>query len=230
MIKFVISVVITIWTLIDAYKWMRRDWKEFEPKIAFKAILLALVLLFYDQFFGDEPEKSKLINVSVVVEDQKHDLIPAFHKGEDAFVLMTVGGGDTKEEVIDYKGTASFKNVKVGDAVRLKVKFSEPYRPLKDSVYTIPADGRISLTVGLLNLERVYGTVINEKGAFLEGVLVDVNGLRDTTDLTGSYEIFIPNNKQRADQIVKFKKQGYKDTTKTAYPQNKESEDVVMKK
>ena len=192
---------------------------------------LAGIMGFYFNFCGQKiSDKNKLTNVSVVVEDQNHDLIPAFHKGEDAFVLMTVEGGDTKEEVIDYKGTASFKNVKVGDMVRLKVKFSEPYRPSHpDSVYTIPSDGRLTLTVALQNLGRVFGTVIY-RNAPLEGVLVDAEGFRDTTDLTGRFDISIPENARRKEPEVKFLKKGFKMSFQKAHPQTDTPLNIVMEK
>ena len=173
-------------------------------------------------------EAGTLKNVSVSVENKEHDLIPVLSKS--AYIIMAVDGGDVKKELIDDKGKAAFQNVKVGDKVQLKVDFSEPYRPLKpDSLYTIPANGRITLTVGLQNLGRIFGTV-KYGDKFMEGVLVDIEGLRDTTDLAGSFEIIIPENKQRKDPKVKFLKKGFKDMTKPAFPQNNEPLEVVLEK
>ena len=187
---------------------------------------LAGILTFYFKIVkGDE--KGKLINVTVQVEDK----MKATTLRKQGYVTMLVKGGEPKKELIDDKDAASFKNVEVGDKVKLNVEFSEPYRPLKpDSLYTIPADGRITLAVGLQNLNRIFGTVLwrNEP---LGNVLVVIGELRDTSDaVTGYYEIPIPEQAQRQKQEVKFLKTGYKMLIKNAFPQTNESLNVVMEK
>lgn len=168
----------------------------------------------------------EISNVTVFVEDKNHDLVLK----KQGYVLMDVEGGEAKKEEIDEKGTASFKNVKIGDKVHLKVDFSEPYRPLNpDSVYTVPKDGRIRLTVGLQNLEKVFGRVLYGDRE-LAGVIVAVGNLRDTTDDLGRYEISIPETAQRKEQEVFFKANGFKSITKTAFPQTNKSLNVVMER
>ena len=113
---------------------------------------LAGILTFYFNFCATKNQNGKLINLTVEVEDKMNSTILR----KQAYVMMFVEGGDMKKEIIDDKDAASFKNVKIGDKVRLKLDFSEPYQPLKDSLYTIPTDGRITLTVGLQNLNLVF--------------------------------------------------------------------------
>lgn len=201
--------------------------------IAFAATLIAIlggIAEFSGYSLRDifSSSNGKLINVSVYVEDKNSDLVAALKK--EAYVLMTTEGGGRAKELIDDKSRASFQNIRVGDKVSLNVDFSEPYRPVKpDSIYTVPADGRITLTVALQNLNRIFGTVLY-RDHFLEGVLVDVEGLRDTTDLTGRFEIFIPENQQHQSPEVKFIKKGFKDKIVKSYPQTKEPLNVVMEK
>ena len=108
--------------------------------------------------------------------------------------------------------------------------FSEPYRPLNaDSLYTIPSDGRLTLTVGLQNLGQVFGRVL-WRDQPLEGVLVAVGDLRDTTNDLGRYSIQIPETEQRKEQEVIFKKMSYKTLIKTAHPQTNEPLNIVMEK
>ena len=143
---------------------------------------------------------------------------------------MDVQGGERKKELIDDKGTASFQNVKVGDQVKLDVDFSEPFKPkYPDSIYTIPADGRIYLAVELQNLGRVYGTVI-WRDQPLPGVLVTIDNLSDTTDVTGRYSIDIPERVQRKEQEVQFLKPGFKMLIKKAYPQTNVPLNIIMEK
>jgi Effector-associated domain 11 len=193
------------------------------------AVLAGLIAIY--KFCGNEPTAVGTIkNVSISVENKERDLIPELTKAKDAYVIMAVDGGDVKKEVIDDKGKAAFQNVKVGDKVRLKIDFSEPFRPLNpDSVYTIPADGRLTLTAHLQHLNRVFGTVIYRDQP-LVGVKVVVGDLSVMTDAAGGYKIQIPEQDQRKEQEVKFLKTGYKMLIKKAFPQTNEPLNIVMEK
>jgi hypothetical protein len=186
---------------------------------------LVCLIIFYFVKNQDKSE-NRLTNITVYIEDKNHDLILK----QQGQIIMDVTGGEAKKEDIDSKGTASFKNVKIGDKVHLKVDFSEPYRPIQpDSVYTITADGRIILNVGLQNLSRVFGTVF-WRDEPLSGVVVAIGDLQTTTDSTGSYVLPIPEAAQRKEQEVKFFKKGYKMLIKKAYPQTNVPMNVVMEK
>lgn len=79
---------------------------------------------------------------------------------QKGYVLLDVPNEDRKKELIDDKGAATFKNVKIGDKVMMNVDLEEPYRAVKsDSVYTIPATGSLYLEVALQNQEKIYGQV-----------------------------------------------------------------------
>lgn len=179
------------------------------------------------EYLGMKPDQeTKFSNVTVLVEDKNGEFVMR----QQGKIVMMVEGGDVKQEDIDSKGAASFKNVKIGDKVRLKVDFSEPYHPLiPDSVYTIPKDGRIHLRVGLRHLEKVSGRVF-WRDEELSGVIVSVGALRDTTDNLGRYEIIIPEAVQRQKQEIFFTKKGFRSITKNAFPQTNEPLNVVMQK
>ena len=187
---------------------------------------IAAILTFYFKYCEGESHEGQLKNVTVMVEDKNGEFVMR----QQGKIVMMVEGGDVKQEDIDSKGAASFRNVKIGDKVRLKVDFSEPYRPLNpDSLYTIPGDGRINLRVGLQNLDKVFGRVLY-RDKELAGVIVSVGSLRDTTDDLGLYEILIPENDQRKEQDVFFKANGLKSMTKKAFPQTNQPLNVVMEK
>ncbi len=188
--------------------------------------ILANLATFLD-FLGIKPkDERRLANVTVMVEDKNGEFVMR----QQGKIVMMVEGGDVKQEDIDSKGAASFKNVKIGDKVRLKVDFSEPYRPLNpDSLYTIPKDGRINLRVGLQHLGKVFGRVLY-RDKELADVVVSVGGLRDITDDLGRYEILIPETDQRQEQEVFFKANGFKSITKSAFPQTNQPLNVVMEK
>lgn len=150
---------------------------------------------------------------------------------QQGYVVLDVNG-ERKKELIDDKGQASFKNLHVGDQIRhLNVEFSEPFQSTRpDSVYTLDASGQIYLEVALQHLGRVFGTVLTGDQP-LAGVIVLVdNTFADTTDVTGSYSIEVPENKQRPDPEVKFFKEGYRMDIKKGYPQTNQALNLVMQK
>ena len=196
--------------------------------IAAVAGLLAIVT-FYFKYCGHNPEiaEGKPTTVSVYIHSKKSmtDLVLR----QQGHVFMDVGG-ERKSEFIDDKGVATFKNLKVGDKVRLDIDFSEPYKAShRDSVYTIPSDGKIYLQVVLENLGRVYGTVL-WRDQPLADVTVTLDTLHTLTDATGAYSFKIPENLQRKEQEVKFIKKGFKMKLVKAFPQVNEPLNIVMEK
>jgi hypothetical protein len=195
--------------------------------IALIGILANLTTIL--DYLGLKPtESGKEINVAVNVADKEGKLIPNLNNN-GAYVVMTTSGGGAPQELIDDKGKANFTNIKVGDKVRLKINFSEPYHPLKDTFYTVPADGRIDLVVGLENQDRVSGRVFYKEKP-LPGVIVSIDDLRATTDDLGFYKIKIPEAMQRKKQTVYFNKTGFKTLIKNTFPQTDTPLDVVMEK
>lgn len=139
--------------------------------------------------------------------------------------------GERKEEAIDGKGQAKFSGLRVGERVRLQIKFSEPYRAVRpDSVYTISENGSICLETRLEHLDKVFGkTIFNNRP--LAGVVVSIgSALRDTTDDLGDYEIKIPPALQKKEQQVTFYKTGFQLLTKKAFPQTDEPLSVIMER
>jgi hypothetical protein len=57
-----------------------------------------------------------------------------------------------------------------------------------------------------------------------------VGSLRDTTDDLGRYEVKIPENDQRPEQEVFFKKEGFKSMTKKAFPQTDQPLNIIMER
>ena len=185
--------------------------------------LAAFTLVFLVNPVSEAP-----LTLTVFLQGKNGQSLKSLH--QHGYVLLDVNG-ERKKELIDDKGQAHFKNLYAGDKVRnVDIEFSEPLQPVRpDSVYTIDAQGQIYLEVAMKHLGHIYGTVLAGDGA-LEGVIVTVDNLRDTTDLTGSYSIDIPETMQRTDPEVKFHKTGYKLLIKKAYPQTNQPLNVVMEK
>lgn len=186
--------------------------------------LAAFVLVF----LVNPPKEEEPLTLTVFVVGKNGQSVQSLH--QQGYILLDAEG-ERKRELIDDKGQAHFKNLRPGSEIRnVQVEFSEPYRPVHpDSVYRLDAKGQIYLAVALQNLGRIYGTVLAGDEP-LEGVLVTVNERSDTTDLTGSYSIDIPEGDQRSDPEVKFFKKGYKLLIKTARPQTGLPLNIVMEK
>ena len=96
------------------------------------------------------------------------------------------------------EGVADFKNLSpdiIGKTVALRWE-SEYYRPAKDSLLVAPPSV-VAEFVPDGSLEPVRGKVTDPRGRELPGVVVEVEGLLDTTDTKGNYELHIPANFQK---------------------------------
>ena len=80
--------------------------------IALITILANLATIL--DFLGIKPkDEGQVKNVTVNVRDKEGALVESLHtKG---YVIMTTSGGGAPKELIDDRGAASFKNIKVGD-------------------------------------------------------------------------------------------------------------------
>lgn len=176
--------------------------------------------------FGDGGS-DELTNVTVFVHSAKNkqDMILQ----QQGHVIMDVAG-ERKMEPIDEKGQAHFKNLKTGEQARLGVEFSEPYRAVHpDSTYHIEANEGIYLAVALQGLDKIFGTATWDEQP-LEGVVVSIGDLLDTTDALGHYTLTIPEALQKKEQQVQFFKEGFQMRSVNFFPQTSQPLDVPMKK
>ncbi|MBV6425974.1 MAG: hypothetical protein KIPDCIKN_00465 [Haliscomenobacter sp.] len=197
---------------------------NFEINNAVKAggALAAFALVF----LVNPAKEEEPLTLTVFVVGKNGQSVKSLH--QQGYVIMDVNG-ERKKELIDDKGQAHFKNLRLGDqARRMDIEFSEPFQPVRpDSVYILNSLGQLYLEVAMQHLGRIYGTVITGDLP-LQDVLVSVDELKDTTDITGSFSITVPDNMQRTDPEVKFFKPGYKLLIKKAYPQTDRPLNVVM--
>jgi hypothetical protein len=158
-------------------------------------------------------------------EKGKQDII--LQKGS---VILDVKGIRVESQ-INENGQAFFQNLHVGDQIRLDIKFSEHYRAIfPDSVYTIEADRPIYLEVALPGIDKVKGTVFY-KDLPLDDVLIKLDTLIATTDKTGGFVIYIPEELQKNNGYsVFFMKEGFESKVVSAFPQTGEPLIIIMEK
>ncbi len=169
--------------------------------------------------FSSDPKLPTSVTVFVHGKAGKHDLILR-QKGE---VSMDVKGGERKEESIDDKGTATFKNVIPGQKVYIDIKFSQPYRAVhKDSLYEIPEDGIIYLETKLMGIDLVRG-YLSYMDKALPGVIVKLVGamgnMFDTTDQMGDFLFNIPDSQQLETYQISYFKEGFKPVNTVSTPE-----------
>lgn len=147
---------------------------------------------------------------------------------QQGYVIMDVEG-ERKKASINENGQAFFQNLRFGDSVRINIDFSEPYKAIyPDSIYSILLNSKIYLPVTLESIDKVEGRVLYNE-APLEGVIVEINDLTDTTDGNGRFNITIPEIQQRKEYKVWFMKAGFKSKSASAFPQTGPLE-IVMEK
>ncbi len=199
---------------------------SWSPGISAGGGLAVFILVYYASpniVNDDRCQTTTSLTVFVHGKSGPHDIILR----QQGHVVLDVHG-ERKRQAISENGEAYFPNLRVGDTVRLNVDFSEPYRALNsDSLYVIRPNGKIYLPVALQGLDRVSGTVI-WRDQPVPDVIVSINTIRDTTDATGYYELYIPEALQRREQTVSFFKPGFNLLRKKAYPQTRESLNVVL--
>lgn len=172
------------------------------------------------------PASNSSVTVFVHGKNGKHDLVLR----QRGYLLLDVPNENRKKELIDDKGAATFKNVKVGDKVTMNVDLEEPYRAVKsDSVYTIPANGSLYLEVALQNQEKIYGQV-TYKEMPLADVQVSIDTLKVKTDAIGNYRLFVPIHLRLEKHDILFLKEGFKMGRKPIGQQANTPIDMVMEK
>ncbi len=117
------------------------------------------------------------------------------------------------------EGVADFKNLSpevIDQTVALRWK-AEHYRPVRDSLSVTPPSVVLEW-VPDGSLERVFGKITDPKGLPLPGVTVDVEGLLDTTDAQGSYELRIPLAAQKTHYLLNATAKGYKPKRPEVWP------------
>jgi hypothetical protein len=117
---------------------------------------------------------------------------------------------DWMKSPVSPEGVADFKNISPDMAgirvpVQLKTSF---YRLAADSL-TIQPPSAVVAAVPDGSLEQVSGSVQDAQGRFLTGVIVRVEGIADTTDAFGLFQLSIPAERQKEKYRLIATKTGY---------------------
>ncbi len=187
------------------------------------ALVVGLIWLDPISKYGlDNCSMKKTITVFVHGEKGPQDIILSSGK-----VIIDVNG-ERKDQDIDSKGQAKISNLKLGDTIKLDVKYSEPYKAVKpDSVYTISEQDAIYLKVRL-NMDSIVRGHILYRNLGLADVIISIDSLHTTSNTSGYYEIKIPEDLRKIKYTVWFQKKGYRSFSDILYPQTGGTLDEIM--
>ena len=138
--------------------------------------------------------------------------------GKGTIVLIL--GDKTEKAEINRQGEAIFKGILPqfnGKTVVAHIEDTqgEPYY-LPDSLILIEKNNTTKVQVLLHGLEKLQGTIFdNISGEGLSDVSVTVAGVTVKTDEKGNFSIDIPVEKQRLEQEIEVRKEGYKSKRQT---------------
>ncbi|MCL2434680.1 MAG: hypothetical protein FWD09_00905 [Lentimicrobiaceae bacterium] len=138
--------------------------------------------------------------------------------GKGAVVLML--NNKIEKAEINKQGEAIFKNIlpeynKKTVSAHIADTEGEPYY-LSDSIIKIQKNSTTSVQVLLRGLEKLQGTVYdNITGEGLPKVSITVVGITAATDEKGDFMIEIPVERQRMDQEIEIRKEGYRSKRQT---------------
>jgi hypothetical protein len=147
-------------------------------------------------------------------ENEQHN--PLNGKGS---LVLTLGDKTEKAE-INRQGEAVFKGILPkynGKIVEIQIidTEGEPYY-LPDSIIKIQKNVTTKVQLLLHGLEKLQGTVFDDiSGEGLPDVSVTVAELSATTDANGYFSIEIPIEKQRTEQKILIRKDGYESLRET---------------
>jgi hypothetical protein len=120
----------------------------------------------------------------------------------------------TEKARINENGEAVFIKIPtpwLQDPVKIYLEHPQPYQALRpDSLYRIPADGKVYVAARLQNADRLFGAITDARShAFLDSVRVSVRNIAAYTDKNGWFELQIPTDIQHKFQRVTLSKPGY---------------------
>ena len=141
--------------------------------------------------------------------------------------------GDRRKVQVSDNAEANFKVVASkfkGRAMKIEL-LSEHFKAThSDTLYTLQEGKAIYIEVALSGLDKVSGSVQNEKEEMIVGATVSINQITTHTDEFGKFTLSIPPAEQKQEQTILIVKEGYKRYEKFVYPETGEGIKAVLEK
>lgn len=195
-LKFIFSILMTLWMLYDAYQWWKRDWNDFEPKIVFKGFVLALIVLFYDQCFQSPP---KIDRLTVFVKDSIGKIPNGLVNKAKVVVFYN---HKSEKKTIGEDGVVAFDQIvpPEGDSLLFQLLETEDYE-LETPKLKYNGEPISLKTRSMCRFCKIAGIVRQQKALF-PNAIVRTGAYVDTTDANGYFEINIPSDKEQLEYPV----------------------------
>ncbi|MEL6676179.1 MAG: CHAT domain-containing protein [Bacteroidota bacterium] len=176
--------------------------------------IAALTGINLQEMLGFSSRTSQSLTVRVHGPGGKDDRVLA-GEGEVSLIL----GQATRVEITNRKGEVHFQEIprefftgeeKARLHFRHAHEYPEPYAArFPDSLYSLEAGQVIDLAVHISGLGQIQGIVYGPDNLPLQGVLVQVQGMADSTNQIGHFKLDIPVEKQAKFQMIRAFKSGF---------------------
>ena len=196
------------------------------PRVKVRYIVLGLIVLSiiagwitFHSFFPAQKSDSMQLTVYVHGPTVKTDRVLE-HSGK----VIVDFGNDRRDPVIGENGRTNlgeipekFRNKEI--VIGLEAKGFQPAHP--EIMYKLDGSPIYFAVRPDNSLAKISGIVKDaENLSFLEGVTVMVDGEMTKTDAFGNLNLVMPEEKQKEQYHVHFKKDGYQDASERYYPQS----------
>jgi hypothetical protein len=193
--KFILSAIFSIWMLYDFYLWAYRGRTNLEPVIGLKALVLTLIFLFYDQYFLPPPPLGKL---TVFVKDS-NDKIPKDLVNKAQIIVFH---NKSEGKFIGEDGVVAFDIIQrpEDDSITFELVGTENYELIKSKV---GYDGKpIILKIRSTCRFCTIKGQVRSQNQYISDAIVSVDGISDTTDVDGNFDIYINPDMEKQEYIV----------------------------
>lgn len=164
--------------------------------------LAAFVLVYFVNPAGKTEPFTLTVNVRAAAPSANY---PTLH-GADLWLWHR---NDWQKRTLSPEGLADFKNLDYKPGDRVPVELHAAFYRLQADSLTVQLPSTLVTAVPDGSLGQVNGSVQDAQGKSLPGAVVRVEGMADTTDAFGLFQIAIPPDKQREKYRLIAEKTGY---------------------
>lgn len=194
-------------TFRKTYEKDRVDWLSFKMVVAYGIISLLVSVMGFILY--NNRQQPFMVTLQV---HGPGGITDAVLKGQIKSTMELVG--HPMEETLDEKGRAIFHQIPgkyKDDSISFKLAGleGEPYRP-KPVRFRLEKDITFYLPLIPVGMDKIEGTVVDERNIPIAGAIATVQGVQAITDINGWFTITLPTEKQKRLQDISIVKAGYK--------------------
>lgn len=173
-------------------------------------------------------KEDKPFTFTVYMQDDKGQII---WLAPEAEIIIDFPSG-RKIANTNIQGEAEFRGIASADIekpLRISLLKSSPYVLVQpDSIFDLRGKTAIYLPVKTEGLDKIRGTVQDSGGQFIADAIILVEGIADTSDALGRFEVHIPADKEKTRYRLLITKPGYAAWENYFSPSEEQEAPVVL--